>query len=41
MGSAKAGLQATALPGCPALLSSCVKLTAWYHCICMQQVTAL
>ena len=37
---AKAGQTATALPGCPALLTSKAILATWYHCISMQ-VTAL
>ena len=36
---AKAGQTATALPGCPALLSTKAILATWYHCISMQ-VTA-
>ncbi len=31
--TAKAGLQGSALPGCPALLSSYVKVSLWYHCM--------
>ncbi len=37
----KAGLSATALPGCPALLSSHAKVTPQYHCMFMQHVTRL
>ena len=36
--TAKAGLQGTALPGCPVLLS---KVTLWYHCMYMQHITTL
>ena len=39
--SCKAGQTATALPNCPALLSTHATLTTWHRCICMQQVTSL
>ncbi len=39
--TAKAGLQGSALPGCPALLSSYAKVTLWYHCMYMQHITTL